>query len=628
VEAVFEAVRSRTSHPLRSLAFSLPGAALGSRGIAAALCLALCVASGARAAGEETPAAAAQLSGILLELIRDAPPALRPWYSLQLVAFPFAGPAARQAFLEDLLHQPSFEQRKPEIIARIVQATGVVQALPELYRNLVRDSAVLFFGSLPREKLIHKIAAQLALGPGTPIGLRLVLLIQDMPTLEKLGQVFARSPYVGPEFRAYLVDLESGMKTNAEAFHAVLEVELGERIRRYHIRVAPEPLAAASIAQVIRFEWPQPVGPPIQGVFKVHKPGVRQNLEDEIAAFRVVVDTFEKHRDRYPLEQFDLRGLLQRLTEALERDVNTTIEHENLDTAAAAFRGVKTVHVPKRFPELSTEHVLAMELIPGGKITSAFPNRPRMREKLAKRLLRNTVWHALFEDGWFHADPHAGNVFFEPDADGKDGRIAFLDWSLAARLSGEQRQNMVKLIVSIERGKVRRVLEALQALSDNDIAKDIDGAALESDIRWILADYLGRRKLAPPGKRPPGAGMAPEDVEAARHRRKRGPGQECIPPVTAMDYVLDRALARGVSFRSEVLLFKKAMVTTDAVVCDLSKDVTRQMFLKHKLLGRMLIELPKRVVLLPWPHSRHFRSMVSNAELFGLIGQRIANAFR
>jgi hypothetical protein len=354
---------------------------------------------------------------------------------------------------------------------------------------------------------------------------------------------------------------------------------------------------------------------------------VLRNLQDEIAAFRIVVDYFESHRDRYPLEQFDLRGLLGNLISAIERDVTTSIEHRNLDAAVQSFAHHQGAHVPRRYPELSTENVLAMEFIRGDKITTA-PQDPAERRQLARKLLRYTVWHALFHDGFFHADPHAGNVFYEPAGNGrKKSQIAFLDWSLAARLSREERESMVKLIVAIERGKLKRVMSALQAMAESDLEKDIDGEALRNDVRWILADYLGRKKLAPPGPKPEGAGMRPEDVEAARKRRGRGDGP-CEPPITAVDYVLDRALARGVAFNQEVLLFKKAMITVDAVLCDLYPEVTRQKYLGRRLGWRMVIELPKRIVLLPWPDKRSYKSMVSNREFFGLIGTKIADVFR
>jgi hypothetical protein len=120
--------------------------------------------------------------------------------------------------------------------------------------------------------------------------------------------------------------------------------------------------------------------------------------------------------------------------------------------------------------------------------------------------------------------------------------------------------------------------------------------------------------------------MRPEDLGGkADHAAD---SDECVPPVTALDYVLDRALARGVAFKQEILLFKKASITLDAVVCDLSPEVTRQKYLSKKLTGRMLIEFPKRIVMLPWPNSRKFKSLVSNNEFFGLIGTKIADLFR
>jgi predicted unusual protein kinase regulating ubiquinone biosynthesis (AarF/ABC1/UbiB family) len=95
--------------------------------------------------------------------------------------------------------------------------------------------------------------------------------------------------------------------------------------------------------------------------------------------FRIVVEHFENHRSEYPLEQFDLRQLLQNLTDALDRDVNTSVEHENLDMAAKSLGPSSGVPRPRRFPELCTDHVLAMEFINGGKIVKALPEPPTPR---------------------------------------------------------------------------------------------------------------------------------------------------------------------------------------------------------------------------------------------------------
>jgi hypothetical protein len=120
----------------------------------------------------------------------------RPRLLVGTLTLPALDVEERQAVIANLLRAADLAGTRPKSRPDHCRH-GVVQALPEPYQKLVHDSSLLLFSSLPDARLVDKIAAQLALPPGSPVGQRVVLLIEDMPTLQKLGQTVARSPLIG-----------------------------------------------------------------------------------------------------------------------------------------------------------------------------------------------------------------------------------------------------------------------------------------------------------------------------------------------------------------------------------------------------------------------------------------------
>ncbi|NNL86989.1 MAG: hypothetical protein HKP27_15100 [Myxococcales bacterium] len=339
--------------------------------------------------------------------------------------------------------------------------------VPEVYagwRPLVRDAFHFFAEHLTAERLLPKLQEQMKLPSSEPLGSRLLRLIARMPTLQKLGQVVARNPHLAPELRVQLSTLENGIDDLdlAEA-RCEAERQLGDRMGRYAIELGGK-LAEGSVAVVMTFSWLEPEsGERREGVFKVLKPYVREFLEEELELLAELADLLEERRSRYGLGALAFRRVFHDVRELLAREIEFTAEQAELAAATRRFAGFPGVRVPSCMPQLCTESLTAMSLERGQKITEFASAPPRERRRIGERLVAASLLWPLFVEageGVLHADPHAGNLFW----DSEQGTLILLDWALVEKLEGEERRHAAKLGAAVLLRDETLTMEALDRL--------------------------------------------------------------------------------------------------------------------------------------------------------------------
>ena len=272
------------------------------------------------------------------------------------------------------------------------------------------------------------------------------------PTFIKLGQLLSTRADLLPG--PYLDALER-LQDQIEPFpyeevERIVSGELGVRISKAFADFDPVPLAAASLSQVHRAYMRD--GRAV--VVKVQRPGIRELIVGDLEALGEISHFLDEHTELGKRYEFD--NMLINLRKSLLRELDFTIEANNLHTIAQNLAEFENIVIPDPVDDYSTTRVLTMEYIDGKKITSLNPLRLL---ELDGGLLADELFSAYLQqflvDGIFHADPHPGNVFVTDD-----DRIALLDLGMVGRVTQTFQDNLLRLMLAISEGRGEVAAEA------------------------------------------------------------------------------------------------------------------------------------------------------------------------
>lgn len=307
-------------------------------------------------------------------------------------------------------------------------------------------------------------------------------------TLERLGATFvkfgqilgSRPDLLGPGMIEGLARLQDAVPPAPfEIVRELLDVELSESARKRIEKIHPEPIAAASVAQV--HEGRLSSGERV--AIKVQRPESRGQIERDLA----ILSIGARILDWIPsVHLLSLPGAVARFGEALENQLDFRLEASNNLRLAANFEGFKGVRVPDLHEDLCTERVLVMEFIDGVKATQAEEVEGRkIRRRLAARG-GEAILKMIFSDGFVHADMHPGNILLQDD-----GTLVFIDLGMVAEIPADL---------------MRPWIETFQALGGNDgkaaarlfytYAPSVgttDYARYERDTMKFFDDFEGKR---------------------------------------------------------------------------------------------------------------------------------------
>ncbi|MCA9243752.1 MAG: hypothetical protein KDA32_07370 [Phycisphaerales bacterium] len=281
------------------------------------------------------------------------------------------------------------------------------------------------------------------------------------PTFIKIGQILSTRPDLVPqdwadEFRNLQSDLAP---TPWGDMQALLKAEFGDRLDALFTRIEHEPLATASIGQVHRATLRS--GEEV--VIKALRPGIRETIHHDMEIFRglaMMTDNYFAKRGYRPTE------IVEQVSAELERETDLLIEAHNTERLARDFANDATVRFPRVFREASTESVLTLEYMDGVVLSRA---DVAMLPKETRRSFVETLTRAVFtqclENGFFHADPHPGNLIVM-----QNGGVCFLDCGMTGRVDPHTAGLLADLTKSVVQGNLDEVIEASIALADSDVA--------------------------------------------------------------------------------------------------------------------------------------------------------------
>ena len=260
-------------------------------------------------------------------------------------------------------------------------------------------------------------------------------LIQLGPTFIKIGQSMGtRADLLPLPFVKELGELVDSVPPfpNEVAF-ARIEKELGRKISDVYAEFELQPVAAASLGQVYRARLHS--GEEV--AVKVQRP----NLEATVKGDLIILKKVARFAERFPKlsENADWSGMLREFDVTIHEEMDYTSEGKNAERFRDNFKTWSNIHVPKIYWNATSSKVLTMEFINGTKVTDLSEQAQRnISPEKVNRLLIKTYLKQLLEDGFFHADPHPGNLLVMPD-----GRVAFFDFGMVGRITPQLQAKMI-----------------------------------------------------------------------------------------------------------------------------------------------------------------------------------------
>jgi ubiquinone biosynthesis protein len=322
------------------------------------------------------------------------------------------------------------------------------------------------------------------------------------PTFIKLGQLLStRADLLPVSYLEALTRLQDQIEPfSYEEVDRIVSGELGVRISKAFLEFEPQPIAAASLAQVHRAYMRD--GRAV--VVKVQRPAIREQIVEDLEALEEFAQFIDAHTELG--RRYEFGNMLSGLRKSLLQELDFKSEANNLVMFAENLREFERIIIPEPVLDYTTSRVLTMEYITGKKITDVSPLRlveidgPGLADELFRAYLQQ-----ILVDGVFHADPHPGNVFLTDD-----GRIALLDLGMVARLMTSFHDNLLRLLLSISEGRgedaaetaikmgepkpgfnrsefVKRVADLVSENADANLSR-IDAGQVTLEITKISAD--------------------------------------------------------------------------------------------------------------------------------------------
>jgi ubiquinone biosynthesis protein len=309
---------------------------------------------------------------------------------------------------------------------------------------------------------------------------RIRLVAEELgATFIKAAQVLSNRPDLLPE--ALIRQLEK-MQSDVPPFDSetakqIIEAETGKKISELFDYFKDETIGSASIGQVHRAKLKD--GPEV--VVKVQRPGVQELIDTDLSIVKDIVRRADKYLERNGLN--NVMAIVEAFEKTMHRELDYTSEARNIEQFREFYKSATNFYVPPAFREYSTSKVLITEYVEGCKITDT-----RRMEKwgLDPKKIAETGMDIyltqIFEFGYFHADPHPGNIIIK-----KDGTICLIDFGMVGKLMRKDKISFAGIFVGIAREDPHNVARNLLKLALDSEIKDV--RALETDIMELIEDY-------------------------------------------------------------------------------------------------------------------------------------------
>ncbi|MCZ7357199.1 MAG: AarF/ABC1/UbiB kinase family protein [Candidatus Methanoperedens sp.] len=310
---------------------------------------------------------------------------------------------------------------------------------------------------------------------------RLRLALEELgTTFIKFGQILStRHDLIPPEYIEELSKLQDRVPPFEFAeVKKVIEREFGKNIEEIFLSFDPEPLAAASIGQVHRAR----LAGGEEVAVKVMRPGVEDVIQTDLAILMSLAKFAEKHIKESKF--FNPVGFVDEFSRIIRQEIDYAHEAQNAERFYVNFKGSTTVKIPKVYWSYVTKHVMTQEYSEGIKISDIkqIEAMGLDRRKISMDLA-NAYLKMIFEDRFYHADPHPGNILVS-----QEGVVIFLDFGMAGHIDPVLHENLANLIIAI---KINDVDFLMEALAEMGLIRDEGGESpiLRIGLEEILNKY-------------------------------------------------------------------------------------------------------------------------------------------
>jgi ubiquinone biosynthesis protein len=302
------------------------------------------------------------------------------------------------------------------------------------------------------------------------------------PTFVKMGQIMSTRPDLLPV--QFIRELEQ-LQDNVPPFDyaqvkETIETELGTPLEKVFKEFDETPLASASLGQVHRARF-------VDGeevAVKVQRPGIQKTIEVDMEIMLHLATLMERHLQGWEIHR--PTRIVEEFARTLEKELDYRLEAAHMERFAIQFTSDINVYVPKVYREATTTRVLTMEYIQGIKATEIerLEREGLDRQEIARRGF-DLIMKQVFVDGFFHGDPHPGNIFVLPN-----NVICYLDFGMMGRIDRESRENFSDLVMSIVRRDEAKATEVLLRITISD--EEPDHKILERDVAEFIDRYFYR----------------------------------------------------------------------------------------------------------------------------------------
>jgi ubiquinone biosynthesis protein len=302
------------------------------------------------------------------------------------------------------------------------------------------------------------------------------------PTFVKFGQILSsRRDLVNDEFYFELQKLQEDVKSfsGKEAIR-IVERELERPLNRIFKSFDEEPVAAASMAQVHQAELRN--GDIV--AVKVQRPDIQDTIEQDLAILTNLASLIETHVEQ--LAALDPVGIIKEFGKTIRNELDFELEAQNMERFARQFQGNRTILVPHVYREFTTARVLTMEYISGYDIDDPEELRENGIDpaELSRKISR-LIYRQMFEHGFFHGDPHPGNITVLPG-----GVTGLYDYGMMGILSPTFRTNVANLILGLAERENHKVMISLIGMSEKGYAEE--PGKLETDVEAFVEFHLNK----------------------------------------------------------------------------------------------------------------------------------------
>lgn len=388
----------------------------------------------------------------------------------------------------------------------------------ERYLNLSKK----FFGKNARKEEIQKLT----------LPQRTRLACEELgPTFVKLGQVLSTRPDL---IHAELAQEFSKLQDDVAPFSFLktkerFKKEFGSPISEMFAEFDEQPVAAASLSQVYKARL---FSGEIVAV-KVQRPNIKKIIEEDIAILLDLAKFAEKRfingRIYQPVE------IVKEFAKTVKKELDFINEGHNIDKFRANFKEIETVHIPKVYWNLTADKILTMEYIGGIKISNTVKlKKLQFDKKIIAARGADMILKQIFIDGFFHGDPHPGNIFVL-----KNNVIALLDFGMVGRISEDRMSCMADMVIATIKIDADKIVEALADMGI--IEQETDLSKLKIEIKDFIGKYYG----------------APlKELEMGK----------------IIEEILEMMIAHKIKVPSDLALLAKALITIESIGRELDPD--------------------------------------------------------